>query len=42
MLIGVGGLNEDLYIKDNKIGWLRRFYILRDYWCLGLGNLLLN
>lgn len=29
MLIGVGGLNEDPYTKDNKIGRLRRFYISR-------------
>ncbi|MFB5548298.1 GNAT family N-acetyltransferase [Bacillus cereus] len=42
MLIGVGGLNEDPYTKDNKIGRLRRFYISRDYRRLGLGNLLLN
>ncbi len=35
MLIGVGGLNEDPYTKDNKIGWLRRFYISRDYRRLG-------
>lgn len=42
MLIGVGGLNEDPYTKDNKIGRLRRFYISRDYRRIGLGNLLLN
>ncbi|MCQ6335283.1 MULTISPECIES: GNAT family N-acetyltransferase [Bacillus] len=42
MLIGVGGLNEDPYTKDNKIGRLRRFYISKDFRRIGLGNLLLN
>ncbi|HHT7225326.1 TPA: GNAT family N-acetyltransferase [Bacillus cereus] len=42
MLIGVGGLNEDSYTKDNKIGRLRRFYISKDFRRIGLGNLLLN
>ncbi|PGU09954.1 GNAT family N-acetyltransferase [Bacillus cereus] len=41
-LIGVGGLNEDPYTEDNKIGRLRRFYISRDYRRIGLGNVLLN
>ena len=26
-LIGIGGLNEDPYTENNKIGRLRRFYI---------------
>ncbi|MGG0262477.1 GNAT family N-acetyltransferase [Bacillus mycoides] len=30
-LIGIGGLNQDPYTKDNKIGRLRRFYIAKDY-----------
>ncbi|MDM5239545.1 GNAT family N-acetyltransferase [Bacillus cereus] len=41
-LIGIGGLNEDPYTENNKIGRLRRFYILKDYRRIGLGNLLLN
>ncbi|MGE7887036.1 GNAT family N-acetyltransferase [Bacillus cereus] len=41
-LIGVGGLNEDPYTEDNKIGRSRRFYISRDYRRIGLGNVLLN
>nr|WP_141538126.1 GNAT family N-acetyltransferase [Bacillus cereus] len=42
MLIGIGGLNKDPYTEDNKIGRLRRFYILKDYRRIGLGKLLLN
>ncbi|MDH4421792.1 GNAT family N-acetyltransferase [Bacillus cereus] len=42
MLIGIGGLNQDPYTEDNKIGRLRRFYISKDYRRIGLGNLLLN
>nr|WP_128854374.1 GNAT family N-acetyltransferase [Bacillus sp. CDB3] len=42
MLIGIGGLNKDPYIEDNKIGRLRRFYISKDYRRKGLGKLLLN
>ncbi|MBP3972418.1 GNAT family N-acetyltransferase [Bacillus sp. WL1] len=41
-LIGIGGLNEDPYSENNKIGRLRRFYISKDYRGVGLGNLLLN
>jgi len=41
-LIGIGGLNEDLYSENNKIGRLRRFYISKDYRRIGLGNLLLK
>ncbi|PGZ63968.1 GNAT family N-acetyltransferase [Bacillus cereus] len=42
MLIGIGGLNQDPYTEDNRIGRLRRFYISKDYRRIGLGNLLLN
>ncbi|EJR55033.1 hypothetical protein IIM_01973 [Bacillus cereus VD107] len=42
MLIGIGGLNQDPYTKDNKIGRLRRFYILKDYRRKGLGRILLE
>lgn len=38
-LIGIGGLNQDPYTKDNKIGRLRR---LKDYRRIGLGKLLLK
>ncbi|MDA1653693.1 GNAT family N-acetyltransferase [Bacillus cereus group sp. TH150LC] len=38
-LIGIGGLNEDPYTENNKIGRLRRFYITKDYRRIGLGNL---
>ncbi|WP_070143723.1 GNAT family N-acetyltransferase [Bacillus mycoides] len=41
-LIGIGGLNQDPYTKDNKIGRLRRFYIAKDYRRKGLGSLLLG
>ncbi|WP_318581734.1 GNAT family N-acetyltransferase [Bacillus paranthracis] len=41
-LIGIGGLNEDPYTENNKIGRLRRFYITKDYRRIGLGNLLLK
>lgn len=41
-LIGIGGLNEDPYTENNKIGRLRRFYISKNYRRKGLGNLLLN
>ncbi|MFK4469068.1 GNAT superfamily N-acetyltransferase [Bacillus sp. RC252] len=41
-LIGIGGLNQDPYTKDNKIGRLRRFYIAKDYRRKGLGKLLLG
>jgi len=41
-LIGIGGLNEDPYSENNKMGRLRRFYISKDYRRIGLGNLLLK
>ncbi|MFL0403397.1 GNAT family N-acetyltransferase [Bacillus nitratireducens] len=41
-LIGIGGLNQDPYTENNKIGRLRRVYISKDYRRIGLGNLLLN
>ncbi|MGW6191818.1 GNAT family N-acetyltransferase [Bacillus cereus] len=41
-LIGIGGLNQDPFTKDNKIGRLRRFYIAKDYRRIGLGKLLLK
>ncbi|ADK05460.1 TPA: GNAT family N-acetyltransferase [Bacillus anthracis] len=41
-LIRIGGLNEDPYTGNNKIGRLRRFYISKDYRRIGLGKLLLN
>ncbi len=41
-LIGIGGLNEDPYSENNKIGRLRRFYIAKDHRCIGLGKLLLK
>ncbi|TCJ82057.1 UNVERIFIED_ORG: acetyltransferase (GNAT) family protein [Bacillus cereus] len=41
-LIGIGGINEDPYTENKKIGRLRRFYISKDYRRIGLGNLLLN
>ncbi|KPU56114.1 GNAT family N-acetyltransferase [Bacillus wiedmannii] len=41
-LIGIGGLNEDPYTENNKIGRLRRFYISKNYRRKGLGNLILN
>ncbi|WP_412675852.1 GNAT family N-acetyltransferase [Bacillus paramycoides] len=41
-LIGIGGLNQDPYTKDNKIGRLRRFYISKAYRRIGLGKLLLK
>ncbi|MBJ8105368.1 MULTISPECIES: GNAT family N-acetyltransferase [Bacillus cereus group] len=40
-LIGIGGINENLYTEDNKIGRLRRFYIAKEYRRKGLGRLLL-
>ncbi|PDZ69251.1 GNAT family N-acetyltransferase [Bacillus cereus] len=40
-LIGIGGLTEDPYIINNKIGRLRRFYIAKEYRRKGLGRLLL-
>ncbi|PEA44609.1 GNAT family N-acetyltransferase [Bacillus wiedmannii] len=40
-LIGIGGLNEDPYSENNKIGRVRRFYIVKEYRRKGLGRLLL-
>lgn len=40
-LIGIGGLTEDPYIINNKIGRVRRFYIAKKYRRKGLGRLLL-
>ncbi|HDR7659947.1 MULTISPECIES: GNAT family N-acetyltransferase [Bacillus] len=40
-LIGIGGLNEDPYSENNKIGRVRRFYIAKEYRRKGLGRLLL-
>ncbi|MBJ7932920.1 MULTISPECIES: GNAT family N-acetyltransferase [Bacillus cereus group] len=40
-LIGIGGLNEDPYTENNKIGRVRRFYIAKEYRRKGLGRLLL-
>ncbi|WIL45125.1 GNAT family N-acetyltransferase [Bacillus bombysepticus] len=40
-LIGIGGLNEDPYTINNKIGRIRRFYIAKKYRRKGLGRLLL-
>ncbi|MES9691739.1 N-acetyltransferase [Bacillus toyonensis] len=40
-LIGIGGLNEDPYTENNKIGRVRRFYIATEYRRKGLGRLLL-
>ncbi|MDT3498603.1 GNAT family N-acetyltransferase [Bacillus toyonensis] len=42
MLIGIGGLNQDPFTGDNKIGRLRRFYIAKNYRGKGLGRLLLD
>ncbi|PGB02353.1 GNAT family N-acetyltransferase [Bacillus toyonensis] len=41
-LIGIGGLNQDPFTGDNKIGRLRRFYIAKNYRGKGLGRLLLD
>ncbi|AZQ47468.1 GNAT family N-acetyltransferase [Bacillus sp. GX] len=41
-LIGIGGLNEDPYTENNKIGRVRRFYIAKEYRRKGLGRLLLG
>lgn len=41
-IIGIGGLNEDPYTENNKVGRIRRFYIAKDYRRIGLGKLLLN
>ncbi|WP_166704796.1 GNAT family N-acetyltransferase [Bacillus albus] len=40
-LIGIGGLNEDPYTENNKIGRVRKFYIAKEYRRKGLGRLLL-
>ncbi|MFD5259927.1 GNAT family N-acetyltransferase [Bacillus wiedmannii] len=40
-LIGIGGLNEDPFTENNKIGRVRRFYIAKEYRRKGLGGLLL-
>ncbi|PFM14801.1 GNAT family N-acetyltransferase [Bacillus cereus] len=40
-LIGIGGLNEDPFTENNKIGRVRRFYIAKEYRRKGLGRLLL-
>ncbi|PFA16677.1 MULTISPECIES: GNAT family N-acetyltransferase [Bacillus cereus group] len=42
VLIGIGGLNQDMYMKDVTIGRLRRFYISKKYRRKGAGNILLN
>ena len=38
---GIGGLNEDPYTENNKIGRVRRFYIAKEYRRKGVGRLLL-
>lgn len=40
-LIGIGGLNEDPYTENSKIGRVRRFYIAKEYRRKGVGRLLL-
>ncbi|WP_410256876.1 GNAT family N-acetyltransferase [Bacillus cereus] len=42
VLIGIGGLNQDVYTKDATLGRLRRFYISKKYRRNGVGNILLN
>ncbi|AYF06936.1 TPA: GNAT family N-acetyltransferase [Bacillus mobilis] len=40
-LIGIGGVNEDPYTENNKIGRVRRFYIAKEYRRKEVGRLLL-
>ena len=41
-LAGVGGLNQDPFTKSDKIGRLRRFYVLNRYRRAGVGSALLE
>ncbi|WNS76255.1 GNAT family N-acetyltransferase [Bacillus sp. DTU_2020_1000418_1_SI_GHA_SEK_038] len=42
VLIAIGGLNNDPYSNDPKIGRLRRFYVASNFRRSGVGTLLLN
>ena len=42
VLIGIAGVNQDPYSKNNKIGRLRRFYVSKAYRQKGVGSLLLK
>ncbi|MBO1583101.1 GNAT family N-acetyltransferase [Bacillus sp. XF8] len=42
VLIGIGGINQDPYMKAKVVGRLRRFYISKAYRRKGIGNLLLR
>jgi GNAT superfamily N-acetyltransferase len=42
ILIGIGGLNVDPYIKGQKVGRVRRFYISKNFRRKGIGQFLLN
>ena len=41
-LVGIGGINQDPYCQNKKIGRLRRFYIKANHRSQGLGALLLQ
>jgi GNAT superfamily N-acetyltransferase len=42
IIVGIGGLNVDPYTTDEKVGRIRRFYILRNFRRKGIGQILLN
>lgn len=41
-VIGIGGLNQDPYIKDKDVGRVRHLYVMKKYRIKGIGNVLLE
>ena len=41
-IIGIGGLNQDPYLNDPKVGRVRHVYIMKKYRGQGLSRVLLN
>ncbi|MEI6352757.1 MAG: GNAT family N-acetyltransferase [Candidatus Nomurabacteria bacterium] len=41
-IIGIGGLNKDPFIEDEKVGKVRHIYISKQYRGFGLSKILLN
>ncbi|RTR36227.1 GNAT family N-acetyltransferase [Robertmurraya yapensis] len=42
LLVAIGGLNKDPFSKEQCIGRLRRFYVIKEYRRNGIGSLLVT
>ncbi|TKC15288.1 GNAT family N-acetyltransferase [Robertmurraya kyonggiensis] len=42
VLVAIGGLNNDPFSKEQYIGRLRRFYVIKEYRRTGIGSLLVT